>query len=308
MELEAENVPMKWPSCCEIYQRHVTRDREESHDRFASIDRAPSSEQVPPSTKAVFGGSLPASLLDAVDLAEQRYREIQARQRQLTENLRKDILLSALRYERPPHGVELKFQQPPAGDRPTEASCPGYARGAWSSPCGFRARSRSLFQGFLEEVARLVKNQKEFRRLLKDGTEHEKNLVLNWAINAPQFSRITTIVSYVEEFIKRSREVNEPIDRFLRIVNGFLHDGNKDLCFDETGTLSVSIRRSEPIPVTSLSSGESQIVVIITHLSYNPMAKQANVFIVDEPELSLHVRWQELFVKSITEASPGAGA
>ena len=60
----------------------------------------------------------------------------------------------------------------------------------------------------------------------------------------------------------------------------------------------------DPQPVTSLSSGEAQIFVILTHLAFNPSAQEANVFIIDEPELSLHVQWQELFVESVQSANP----
>ena len=55
--------------------------------------------------------------------------------------------------------------------------------------------------------------------------------------------------------------------------------------------------------MSSFSSGEAQIFVILTHLSFNPSAKKANVFIIDEPELSLHVYWQELFVDSVISAN-----
>ena len=34
------------------------------------------------------------------------------------------------------------------------------------------------------------------------------------------------------------------------------------------------------------------------------LAQENNVFIIDEPELSLHVQWQELFVDSIISANP----
>jgi predicted ATP-binding protein involved in virulence len=44
-------------------------------------------------------------------------------------------------------------------------------------------------------------------------------------------------------------------------------------------------------------------VVILTHLAFNPQAKRANILIIDEPELSLHLRWQELFVDAIVSAS-----
>jgi predicted ATP-binding protein involved in virulence len=54
----------------------------------------------------------------------------------------------------------------------------------------------------------------------------------------------------------------------------------------------------------SLSSGEAQLFVIMTHLFFNPLAQEGNVFIIDEPELSLHIQWQELFVNSVMAANP----
>ena len=44
--------------------------------------------------------------------------------------------------------------------------------------------------------------------------------------------------------------------------------------------------------------------VILTHLSFNPQAQGDTVFIIDEPELSLHIQWQELFVDSVIAANP----
>ena len=44
---------------------------------------------------------------------------------------------------------------------------------------------------------------------------------------------------------------------------------------------------------------DSSGVVILTHLAFNRQAKRANVLIIDEPELSLHLRRQELFVDSV---------
>ncbi|WP_353617106.1 AAA family ATPase [Rhizobium sp. EC-SD404] len=55
--------------------------------------------------------------------------------------------------------------------------------------------------------------------------------------------------------------------------------------------------------VHNLSSGEKQIFVLISHLIFNPLIKKANVLIIDEPEISLHVRWQEIFVESVLNAN-----
>jgi predicted ATP-binding protein involved in virulence len=89
-------------------------------------------------------------------------------------------------------------------------------------------------------------------------------------------------------------------------VNGFLADSEKEISFDKSGDLQVSVSPDVgPRPITALSSGERQLVVILTHLAFNPQAHRANVLIIDEPELSLHLRWQELFVDSVMTASPG---
>jgi predicted ATP-binding protein involved in virulence len=60
----------------------------------------------------------------------------------------------------------------------------------------------------------------------------------------------------------------------------------------------------DPQPITALSSGERQLLVMLAHLSLNPSLEGSGVFIVDEPELSLHIDWQEKFVDSVIEANP----
>jgi energy-coupling factor transporter ATP-binding protein EcfA2 len=123
-------------------------------------------------------------------------------------------------------------------------------------------------------------------------------------MNKPQFDRLTEILGYFEKYTNDIQKVSEPISQYIEITNSYLRDSNKALEFDETGYLCVNIKDYEKQPITSLSSGESQIVVIITHLAFNPAAQRANVFIVDEPELSLHLRWQELFVDSVRAVNP----
>lgn len=257
-------------------------------------------------TRTVFGSSLSSSLQDAIQLAEQRYREIDARQRQLTEDLRKNILLIALKYEPSTsgRGLDLRFRRPQIGDiEPTKEMVLATLQALGLAREEFEPDLDAFFSE-LEEVSGLAEGEDDFRRLLESGTPEQRQKILGWAINRFQFDRITEIVGFIEAYIRDRREVNKPVDRYLDIVNEFLRDSNKGLCFDETGTLSVGIGGRKPVPVTSLSSGESQIIVIISHLSFNPTAQLANVFIVDEPELSLHVRWQELFVKAVTEANP----
>jgi predicted ATP-binding protein involved in virulence len=43
---------------------------------------------------------------------------------------------------------------------------------------------------------------------------------------------------------------------------------------------------------------------MLAHLSLNKRLAGSGVFIVDEPELSLHIGWQEQFVDAIQQANP----
>lgn len=113
------------------------------------------------------------------------------------------------------------------------------------------------------------------------------------------------MMDIVSSFNKQSEEAARPISNYLELVNKFLSDSGKQIIFDDAGTLAFKITGQSGLnPVTSLSSGEAQIFVILTHLCFNPAAHRTNVFIVDEPELSLHVQWQELFVESVQAANP----
>lgn len=56
--------------------------------------------------------------------------------------------------------------------------------------------------------------------------------------------------------------------------------------------------------LTVLSSGERQILIMLVHLVLDKNLPKHGVFIIDEPELSLHISWQDKFVEVIQEAGP----
>ena len=58
------------------------------------------------------------------------------------------------------------------------------------------------------------------------------------------------------------------------------------------------------IPLTQLSSGEKQLIILLTE-SLLQKSKET-LFIADEPELSLHIEWQRKVISSITTLNPNA--
>jgi predicted ATP-binding protein involved in virulence len=108
----------------------------------------------------------------------------------------------------------------------------------------------------------------------------------------------------LDDYNQKVEAVTQNSQRYLRIINRFHADSGKCVEFDDRGYLSFSLDDDRKgCDITTLSSGEAQIFVIMTHLFFNPDVQGGNVFIIDEPELSLHVQWQEHFVESVLEAN-----
>ncbi|MBL3598162.1 ATP-binding protein, partial [Rhodovulum sulfidophilum] len=130
----------------------------------------------------------------------------------------------------------------------------------------------------------------------------EARLVL--AHNKANIDKINALSKMVSQYTANLRNMFSRVDEFVILVNSFIQDSNKRLEYDESGALSFRVGYDHvERDLRTLSSGEIQIIVIFAHLYFNPETKRANVFIIDEPELSLHVQWQAKFVDALIEAS-----
>jgi len=86
-----------------------------------------------------------------------------------------------------------------------------------------------------------------------------------------------------------------------------LKESHKELHIESDGEMKILLKSKKGAQNSNLyglSSGEKQIIIMIAHLIFEEAQKPSGVFIIDEPELSLHIAWQEIFVNSIVEASP----
>jgi len=90
----------------------------------------------------------------------------------------------------------------------------------------------------------------------------------------------------------RSREQN--LNLLMEICNSYFY-GGKEFVYDEpTHELKLFGSGGDDLDLSLLSSGEKQIVSIFTHLLLS--SKDRFFVIIDEPEMSLSVRWQETFL------------
>ena len=101
------------------------------------------------------------------------------------------------------------------------------------------------------------------------------------------------------ECAARLEKNKENIFHYIRlyedIANSFLED--KTIRVDENGRLKIELLSQPELNWRNLSSGEKQILILLTEALLQ--VDKPVVYIADEPELSLHVKWQEKLLESI---------
>lgn len=119
--------------------------------------------------------------------------------------------------------------------------------------------------------------------------------------NAPKGSRdaIAKVLGPYVDSIKARLDalqgVQKSISSFVESINAFYTD--KALTFDLRLGLRIRTHDKQLLKPTMLSSGERQLLLLFCNTI---VAKQhPSIFIIDEPELSLNVKWQRQLVHSL---------
>lgn len=136
-----------------------------------------------------------------------------------------------------------------------------------------------------------------FHRLqnVKDRWRKGETVYINEANVLLDERRMSDMVNKWRELQQKRRDIFEPRSKFQEIVNDLF--SGKELLFDERNSPRIRLKSGEDIKIGDLSSGEKQMFILLgeTLLQENHPA----VFISDEPELSLHVKWQSSLFKHI---------
>ena len=87
-------------------------------------------------------------------------------------------------------------------------------------------------------------------------------------------------------------------------MNEFINAGDdgKRIEIDLMGRVHFKPRFSDKnINIQYLSSGEKQLLTFFANLIFKVKNNKSGIFVVDEPELSLHLFWQKIFVEKTLE-------
>lgn len=104
-------------------------------------------------------------------------------------------------------------------------------------------------------------------------------------------------VMYLAEVGENISKREKPIVSFIDICNTYLY--GKQFSFDNVAyEVVVKHQSGRHVEMEELSSGEKQIVSLFSHLVLDD--EESNYIIIDEPELSLSVDWQQKFLEDIS--------
>ncbi len=169
------------------------------------------------------------------------------------------------------------------------------------------AQIRKQHNESLAKIDRYFSNLKSILNRKDKNSEREFDIL--YITNVNQFKKIKELIKEFENFENKSKKYHEPISQYLDSINLFLKDSAKEIYFDKhTSTLKFRVLDKDSKLIQSnreiqnLSSGEKQILILFSFIKFN--SKLGKLFIIDEPELSLHPRWQENFIDAIKTIMP----
>jgi predicted ATP-binding protein involved in virulence len=139
------------------------------------------------------------------------------------------------------------------------------------------------------------------RNELTDAGLLDKEEQTQFDVTAPiDKSKADVLSVYIEDVEKKLGVFDNlfaRIDLFKKIVSSRFRF--KTVSIDKTEGIVFSTPDGKPLPAASLSSGEQHEVVLLYQLLFK--VKPQSLILIDEPELSLHIAWQEQFLKDLAQ-------
>jgi predicted ATP-binding protein involved in virulence len=112
---------------------------------------------------------------------------------------------------------------------------------------------------------------------------------------------LKTYLSDILDKFKLLEGLSKKLDVFISSINNLI-SFKKIQISNKKGFIVVSNDERQPdleIPLSSLSSGEQHLIVLIGQLIFS--ISEGSLVLIDEPEISFHPEWQEQFLSILTE-------
>jgi len=159
--------------------------------------------------------------------------------------------------------------------------------------------------GLDEMKSRLHQLEKKRNRLVCAGLVDRQEIDLKFLDGIDDSNR-NVLAVYIGDAEKKLAVFDgfaEKIELLLRIVNDRFN--HKRMEISRRDGFVVRTSDEKILPPDMLSSGEQHVIVLLYELLFN--VSPDSLILLDEPELSLHIIWQQEFIRDLEEVNRLAG-
>ena len=171
---------------------------------------------------------------------------------------------------------------------------------------------KNSFDIFFDKAESVLNQLLDIKNITKNLAEEEKDrkfvsLIFEWTSISYQLDNVDKTIKIGTNFSNDIEKIDSSFNRLKKSLNLFFAETNKEVDISGEGDLVIKTKMvpelSKENSIFELSSGEKQLIILFSRLAF-AQDSENDIFIVDEPELSLHLSWQEKFVDALQTACP----
>lgn len=169
-----------------------------------------------------------------------------------------------------------------------------------------KVREKSLIQDIFREMRIPEKTHSRitnsFFQQLPDVDKNTTNFDAEEFVLLSNMMRLHRMVEAWNEKQQSINDLNHYLTTYIDIINSqFLR---KKMHIDARNRIQFENENGDKIDIFDLSSGEKQLLILLGDALVRNQSP--TIYLADEPELSLHIEWQENLVDNIIRVNPSA--
>ncbi|MFP1832017.1 AAA family ATPase [Lonsdalea quercina] len=120
----------------------------------------------------------------------------------------------------------------------------------------------------------------------------------------PLLKRTRLIIEAGKQAEDKRKELFAPLTHYCSLLERFFKEKKPNLRSDGSLTFFDKKRSGEEYDYSKLSSGEKQVLILLTEALLQE--GESKLYVADEPELSLHINWQGIIIPAIRSINKNA--
>lgn len=241
-----------------------------------------------------YNGYLNDSLRYISELVRDNCARINVAENQINEKFRQEVLTSSIKVH-----SQLNFMQ----------ICDDLSKSNWKDILKDKKayiKTLSDIGVWNETLNDHIENFfEDFYNEYKKYMSKDSTISVNILWKYTEFLKIRNIIDLAKDNELKKEEIRKTRETFLSVISRFFENSGSDkkIKISTEGTVYFVNKNGSKVTLANLSSGEKQIIIIFASLIFGLDEGKTGIYIVDEPEASLHLAWQADFVSEILKVN-----